>query len=129
MPAVASGHAKHLGRVVGTGHCVPYVREVTGLPSVAHWRRGALVRGGNCAPGTAISTFNAAGRYPNTTSGDSHCAILLAEEEGGLRVLDQWVKAEGRFQPVHERVIRFKGGQGLAVDDGDRYHVIEVEVA
>jgi hypothetical protein len=107
--------------VVGAGHCVPFVREVTGLPSVAHWRRGALVRGGNCAPGTAISTFNAAGRYPNTTSGDSHCAILLAEEEGGLRVLEQW-----KGQHVHERVIRFKGGQGLAVDDGDKYWTIEI---
>ena len=121
MPTVTSGHAKHLGRVVGTGHCVPFVREVTGLPPAARWRRGALVRGGNCAPGTAIATFNAAGRYPNSMSGDSHCGILLAEHEDGLLVADQWLG-----QHVHERVIRFRGGRGDAVNDGDRFYTIEI---
>jgi hypothetical protein len=28
-------------------------------------------------------------------------------------------------QPVHERLIRFKGGEGLACDDADRFHIVE----
>jgi hypothetical protein len=42
----------------------------------------------------------------------------------GLLVLDQW-----RGQPVHQRVIRYRGGQGDAVNDGDRFYVIEIEAA
>jgi hypothetical protein len=121
VPHVSTQHDRHKGAVLGNGHCVALVREAAGLPPTANWRRGELVRGSGAVPGTAIATFSADGRYENDTSGRSHAAILLEETPSGLRVLDQWVG-----QPVHERVIRFKGHQGMWVDDGDRYHVIEV---
>jgi hypothetical protein len=125
MPHVASKHEQHHGKAVGNGHCVAFVREVTGLPPTAGWRRGELVRGSGCAPGTAIATFDPNGRYGNHTDGRSHAAILLAEQEDGLLVLDQW-KQQPEDQPVHQRLIRYRGGVGKAVNDGDRFHTIEV---
>jgi hypothetical protein len=124
VPFVASKHERHHGKVVGNGHCVAFVREVTGLPPTAQWRRGDPVRGSqNLAPGTAIATFDSSGRYGNHTDGRSHAAILLAEHEDGLLVADQWLG-----QAVHQRVIRFRDGKGDAANDGDQYHVIEVAV-
>lgn len=37
-----------------------------------------------------------------------------------MTVWDQW-----KGQPVHQRSIRFRGGQGSASNDGDAYSVIE----
>jgi len=122
VPYVAVESARCLGSVIGSGQCVAYVREVTGLPPTSYWRRGAPVRTSSLASGTAIATFTPAGLYSNSTSGDSHAAILLEVQADGLAVLDQW-----RGQPVHQRVIRYRGGQGDAVNDGDRFYVIEIE--
>jgi hypothetical protein len=78
------------------------------------------VRGSNAARGTVIATFGGEPpRYQNRTDGSSHVAVLVAEEAGGLRVWDQW-----RGQPVHQRTIFFRGGQGRKVNDGDAYHVV-----
>jgi hypothetical protein len=123
VPHVASKHERHHGKVVGNGHCIAFVREVTGLPPTAGWRRGDPVRGLGCAPGTAIATFDADGRYGNHEDGRSHAAILLAETSDGLLVADQWLG-----QAVHQRMIRYRGGVGKAVNDGDQYHVVEVAV-
>ena len=71
--------------------------------------------------GTLIATFDPDGLYGNHRDGRSHCAILYNVTAPGLVVLDQWV---GR--PAAMRTIRFKGGQGPAVDDGDAYAVIEL---
>lgn len=109
----------HIGKVVGDGHCVAFVREVCGLPQTSHWRRGGAAL--EAQPGTPVATFDADGRYGNHTDGRSHAAILLEGTDYGLRVIDQW-----KGQPVHERLIRFKDGQGPAADDADRYAVIEV---
>lgn len=74
------------------------------------------------ARGTAIATFDARGRYANSTSGDSHAAILLAcHDDGSLTVVDQWVG-----QPVHQRVIRNRHGRGDACNDASRYYCIEI---
>jgi hypothetical protein len=121
MPHLAHGHERHIGRPVGTGHCVALVRECSGLPATAAWRRGVPVRGGNCAPGTAIATFDPDGRYGNHMDLRSHAAILLSENSDGLLVCDQWVG-----QPCQQRVIRFRGGTGDAANDGDAFHVIEL---
>ena len=51
--------------------------------------------------GTAVATFNAAGRYANATDGSSHAAIFLAAGEDGMTVYDQWVD-----HPVAQRFIR-----------------------
>jgi hypothetical protein len=70
----------------------------------------------------AVATFDPNGRYGNHTDGRSHAAIFTSAQSDGLNVIDQWVG-----QPVHKRLIRFKDGEGDAVNDGDQYFVIEVE--
>lgn len=122
MPTVATQHERHAGRSIGTGHCVPFVREVTGLPSTSSWRRGDPVQGGNFVPGTAIATFDPNGHYGNHVDGRSHCAILVATfDDGSISVWDQWIN-----QPVHQRVIRDRQGRGDAVNDASRYFTIEI---
>jgi hypothetical protein len=110
-----------LGHPIDDGHCVRLLQVLGDLPETKLWRRGALAKGGDLARGTAIATFHAEGHYENDTTGRSHAAIFLAETPAGLRVIDQWVG-----QPVHERLIRFRGGAGKAANDGDRFYVIEV---
>ena len=68
----------------------------------------------------AIATFDPDGRYGNHTDGRSHAAIFMEQVDDGLLVWDQW-----HDQPVHQRVIRFRGGEGRWVNDGDRFFVIE----
>jgi hypothetical protein len=123
VPYTATDHHRHSGTVVGDGHCVAYVREVCGLPHTSLWRRGDPVRGSGCAPGTAIATFDPNGLYGNHTDGRSHTAVLLSENSDGLLVSDQW-----RGQPVHQRVIRYRGGSGNAVNDGDMFYVVEIAI-
>lgn len=122
MPVIARQHERHYGRSIGNGHCVAFVREVTGLGPTATWRRGEQVRGGGHAYGTAIATFDPDGRYGNHIDGRSHTAILLAEQDDGLLVADQWVGHN-----VNQRTIRFRGGRVAtnAVNDGDCYYVVE----
>lgn len=121
MPTVSSTHDQHVGKTIGDGHCVAYVRHVTGLPATAQWQRGDPVRGGGHAPGTAIACFGRDGKYTNRTDGSAHCAILIAERSDGLLVWDCW-----QGQPVHQRVIRFRNGQGNAINDGDQFYAIEL---
>ncbi|HXC89147.1 MAG TPA: BPSL0067 family protein [Stellaceae bacterium] len=59
------------------------------------------------------------GAYGNTP-GRSHAAVFHQQNPSGLLVWDQWV-----HHPVAPRLIRFKGGEGLPVDDGDQFYVIE----
>ena len=122
MPHLAQGYERHYGSWVGeTQHCVSLVRECSGLPHTSAWRRGELVRGSGCALGSVIATFDADGRYGNHTDGRSHAAILLAENSDGLLVCDQWVG-----QRCQQRVIRFRGGDGKRVNDGDAFHIVEL---
>lgn len=112
-----------VGRLVGNGHCVGFVREAASVPHTSQWRRGTKARGGDLPRGTAIATFDPiSNRYANSTDGRSHAAIFLHEQEAGLHVLDQWI---GR--PVAARLIRFSPGRNARpVNDGDAYYVIEV---
>ncbi len=114
-----------IGSLVGSGQCVALVRECAGLPPTSSWRRGAWVRDTKLEPGTCIATFDPDGRYGNHTDGRSHACILVEELHDGLRVVDQWYK-QYKPQHVHERVIRFKGGNIPHADDGDAYYTIEV---
>lgn len=116
---IATDPHRYLGTPVGNGHCVALVREATGAPQTALWRRGKQARGGDLPTGTAIATFDHRGRYINATDGQSHAAILLTEEALGLRVIDQWV---GRAPT--ERLIRFKRGLRPHADDGDHFYQI-----
>ena len=82
------------------------------------------MRGSGLASGSAIATFNADGTYGNHNDGRSHAAIFLMETHEGLSVTDAWI---GR--PAGERIIRFRGGAGQPVDDGDAYHAVVVSAA
>jgi hypothetical protein len=117
---IATNAASYRGQVVGNGHCVAYVREASGLGHTSTWRRGARARDGGLPIGTAIATFDAGGRYENDTSGRSHAAILVGADPVGLLVWDQWVG-----HVVQMRTIRFRGGAGQAVNDGDAFYAIE----
>jgi len=96
------------------------VRLVTDLRATSHWRRGAHVLSAPPPPGTAVATFDEAGRYASRTDGSSHAAIFVEPVEGGICVWDQW-----RGRPVGSRIIRHRGGVGLPVDDGSQYYAIE----
>jgi len=82
------------------------------------------VRGNvSITPGTVIATFDPDGHYGNHKDGRSHAAVYLSQNAIGIQVLDQW--KGNTVQPVHERTIRFKGGHGLKVDDGDQFYVVQ----
>jgi hypothetical protein len=120
MPFIVENAASYAGQRVGNGQCVRFLQIAGGLPHTSHWRRGALVRDSGAEPGTAIATFDADGRYGNHVDGRSHAAVLVAIEEGGLRVWDQWVT-----KPVHNRLLHYRAGYGRAANDGNRFYVIE----
>jgi hypothetical protein len=123
MPFLAESPAQHIGRHVGESqHCVALVKHAAGAPQTSLWRRGVPVQGGKHPSGVAIATFTPEGLYANATDGSSHACILLYEQEdGSLRVIDQW---QGRV--CAERVIRDRQGSGDACDDASRYFVVEV---
>jgi hypothetical protein len=123
MPHVAAGHEQHAGKQVDNGHCARFIQVAGGVGQTATWRRGVRARGGNLEPGTLIATFGPDGRYTNRVDGTAHCAILIAEQTDGLLVWDQW-----QGQPVHQRVIRYRGGTNPtnAMNDGDCFHAIEL---
>jgi hypothetical protein len=123
MPFVAANPHARLGDVVESGHCMRHVQVVAGVTHSSTLRRGARVRDTDVPRGTVIGTFNDAGRYPNSMSGDSHVCILLEKLPEGLRVVEQYIP-----HPVGERTIRYKAGAGPAVDDADRYFVVETKV-
>lgn len=117
---IASNPEGYEGQVVANGQCVRYVQTCTDAPHTSHWQPGVMVRGSGLEGGVAIATFDSDGHYGNHTDGRSHAAIFIEEVEGGLLVWDQWVG-----HPVAQRVIRFRGGTGRRVNDGDQFRVIE----
>jgi hypothetical protein len=120
MSWVASAPSNYVGETVGNGQCVAYVQRAAGAPQTTIWKRGKLVKGGNIPQGTAIATFDRDGTYGNHVDGRSHAAIFHEELPEGLSVWDQWL-----HHPVATRIIHFRSGGGLAVNDGDQFHVIE----
>jgi hypothetical protein len=122
-PYVASRPEAFEDRVVGSGHCVDFVKAAAGAPRTDAWQEGAEVYGNpHVAPGTAIATFDSDGSY--TSESGNHAAIYLYQDDSGLWVYDQW-----QGQPVHKRLIRFEGGSGSTwgskSNDGTRFAVIE----
>lgn len=122
-PYIAARPEAFVGRVVGAGYCVDFVKAAAGVPRTAAWQEGAEVRGNpRVARGTAIATFGSDGSY--TSESGNHAAIYLHQDEHGIWVYDQW-----RGQPVHKRLIRFEGGSGAKwgskSNDGRRFAVIE----
>jgi hypothetical protein len=119
MSWVATAPSSFVGHVVGNGQCVAFVERAGGAPRTSRWRRGIPVKGNAVPQGTAIATFDPDGTYGNHI-GRSHAAILHDQLANGLLVWDQWVG-----HPVAPRVIHFREGSGLPVDDGDQFYVIE----
>ena len=122
MPFRYVGLEKYLGKVIGSGQCVEFVKLATGAPQTSGWKRGQLVKGNPIPMGTAIATFDPDGKYGNHEDGTSHAAILLSQDARGLRVLDQW--AGTHPSPVHERVIAFDDLK-TPVNNGNNFFVIE----
>jgi hypothetical protein len=120
MSWVASNPEAYKGQAVGNGQCVAFVETAAQTPRTADWKRGVLVRGNDVPRGTAIATFDDDGTYGNHTDGTSHAAILVAEQDDGLLVWDQW-----KNHPVSQRTIHFRNGAGDPVNDGDQFYVIE----
>lgn len=108
----------------GNTECVEFVRQATGAPHTSAWRKGLKVSEaakGAIPRGTAIATFDAAGKYPSDKHG-KHAAIYLEHDEKRILVLDQW-NAQGE---VLRRSIRFSQPAGTRrSNDGDTFYVIE----
>ncbi|QNQ21705.1 BPSL0067 family protein [Kosakonia sp. SMBL-WEM22] len=133
MAYIASTPSAYVGKSVGNGQCVAYTQKAANMPRTVAWKRGALVKGNtSIAPGTAIATFDANGRYGNHTDGSSHAAIYLGLDASGIQVLDQWMtykKLPGgeRVATPHyvsKRTIRFHKAP-RAENNGDNYYVVE----
>jgi hypothetical protein len=119
-PFLAANAASYNGKTVGSGQCVAFVREASGAPETGKWVRGAKVKGNTgLAKGTAVATLTVDG-YANEVTGN-HAAIFdgFADNNAGFYVWDQWTG-----QPVHRRLIRYKGGVGSPSNDGDAFYVI-----
>ena len=121
------------GASVRDGECVSLVKEATGAPLTARWKRGARVKGAKLASGTAIATFGPNGLY------SGHAALYLGQNAEGIRVVDQsgrrpavrnakgkLIKAARPAQPPSIRIIKWAshGGHG-EVDNGDLYFVVK----
>lgn len=133
MAYIASTLSAYVGKSVGNGQCVAYTQKAANMPRTVAWKRGALVKGNTAiAPGTAIATFDANGRYGNHTDGSSHAAIYLGQDASGIQVLDQWMtykklpSGERVATPhyVSKRTIRFHKAP-RAENNGDNYYVVE----
>src|SRR5579863_8930857 len=91
MAYIAQDPESHQGTVVGSGQCVAFVEQASGAPLTSSWHCGDKVRGNSTIQkGTAIATFDANGKYTNSTDGTSHAAIYIGQDAVGLQVWDQW---------------------------------------
>ncbi|MCC6552848.1 MAG: BPSL0067 family protein [Polyangiaceae bacterium] len=119
MPYICQNPELFEGKKIGSGQCVAFVQQCAGAPSTSVWQQGELVKSSSTiSKGTAIATFEN-GHYPNRSSGN-HAAIYVSHDDQGITVWDQW-----SGQTVHQRKIRYKGGEGSASNDGDQFYVIE----
>lgn len=117
--SVATGYEQYLGQKVGTGQCVALVQAAdSSVGLTATWSQGSQVQGNtSLVPGTAIATFNGAGKYANATDGSSHAAIYLGQNAEGMQVQDQWL---GHAASV--RTIAWNGNN--QANSGSAFYVI-----
>ena len=130
MPYVADNPESLAGiPSVGSGECVALVQQAAGAPVTRNWNKGALVKGNTAIkPGTAIATFDDAGKYANHRHGN-HAAIYLGQDARGIQVIDQWnatdpVTHQRRPHPPSRRTISFNDKKG-AQDNGNKFSVIQ----
>lgn len=106
----------------GKTECAVFIQQACGAPQTSLWSKGILVKGapaGSIPRGTAIATFDAAGRYPTDNQG-KHAAVYLSHDEHEIRVLDQWNGSGG----VKPRGIRFGRPSESRSNNGDTFFVI-----
>jgi hypothetical protein len=113
---VAEKLDKLVGKSVGDGQCVAFVRGATGLPDHRSWKQGLPVKGASLPRGTAIATFDAEGKYPSHKTGN-HAALYDGQDSQGIWVYDQW-KNDKEAKPVHRRHIPSRNGVGPSSNDG-----------
>lgn len=107
----------------GNTECVEFVRQAAGAPHTSGWKPGQKILDaapGTIQRGTALATFDDAGKYPADGVG-KHAAIYLMHDAVGIRVLDQWSK-QGE---VKERTIYFNRSGSSRSNDGKSFYVIE----
>lgn len=109
----------------GNTECVAFVQAVTDVPiRTENWSKGTQVmtaKAGSIERGTAIATFDDAGKYPTDDLG-RHAAIYLSHDKTGIQVLDQW-NAQGE---VLQRIIRAGRPAGTRrSNDADWFYVIQ----
>ena len=120
-PYVAHHPDQYRGQHLGVTHqCTDFVKTASGAPPASLWHKGEAVHGNmTIAIGTAIACGWDGNIYPSRPHGN-HAAIFISEDSNGIRVIDQWLG-----QRPHERVIHFRGGNGSASNDGDKFYVVE----
>jgi hypothetical protein len=112
---VKAAEQRHYGE---SKECVAAVKHFCNAPQTSRWSKGIQVKGNAASikAGTAIATFDSNGHYKG------HAAIYDGQNNIGLTVHDQW--GGNNSQPLHKRVIQFKG-KGYVSNDGDQFYVIE----
>ena len=93
--------------------CVALAKSAAGVGHTSGWHPGDKL-GPNTPVGTPIATFGAGGKYMNTP-GQSHAAIFLGMDKGGIRVLDHW-----KGHAASERVIPY----GEKAESAQNFRVI-----
>lgn len=97
---IASGYAVYSGQSVGSGECVALVQATSNVGKTSTWVPGVQVQGNtNLAAGTVIATFSSDGTYTNT-SGQSHAAIYLGQNDQGIQVMDQWSSTVAHYRTI-----------------------------
>ena len=79
--------------------------------------------------GTVIALFDPDGHYGNHTDGTCHAAIYMGQDSTGLRVIDQWIERRDeqidKIHPPQNRIIHFRNSNGLPVNQGEGYRVVQ----
>jgi hypothetical protein len=110
-----------------SGHteCVIFIQKAAKAPRTTLWIAGLRVKDakpGDITPGTAIATFNDAGKYPTEGRGQQHAAIYLSHTSVSIRVLEQY----NAQNIVTDRYIKFNNAKsGKRSNNADTYYVIE----
>lgn len=109
------GFVDHKGECA-TGVQYVFWRALRPLGDSRGWKQGVKVRGSHISPGTAIASFED-GRY---TGNPGHAAILVAETDEGLAVLDQFEGKDWGW-----RMLKFDAQTNPVSNNGNYFNVVE----
>ena len=126
-PLSCTSASDYLGRVLGNGHCVDFIRACTTTPPTSAWQPGpALYKNVNntavalypqvLTSGTVIATFRN-GKYPSTRG--YHAAVYLSHDHRGILVWDQY-----KGKSVGQRLIRVRYDGAYPSNTAQDYRVV-----